>query len=184
MDVNQVSTFLATGAILIGVGVVAIWVTRLVAIWFEPARSLFASLKASFAGYGLWLGGAMAVVAMAGSLYYSQIAHFPPCEYCWYQRIAMYPIGFLSALALWRRDLGLMWYFRLQATVGAAIGAYHYLTQILEFLDGGSCSATAPCTLKYVNQFGFVSIPFMAACCFVLIAVAAHYVVKFQGDNA
>lgn len=126
----------------------------------------------------------VSIGATVGSLLYSEVLGFEPCRLCWFQRIAMYPMALLSALALWRRDLGLMWYFRVQATVGAAFGAYHYLTQVLEFLDGGSCSATAPCTLKYVNQFGFVSIPLMAAFCFVLIAVASHYVVKFQGDNA
>lgn len=120
--------------------------------------------------------------ATLGSLFYSELMHFEPCRLCWYQRIAMYPIAFLSGLALWRRDRTIMWYLRLQAIVGAAIGAYHYLVQTLDILDGGSCSATAPCTLRYVNEFGFVSIPFMAMCCFVLIAVAAHYIVRTEGD--
>lgn len=119
--------------------------------------------------------------ATLGSLFYSEVMGFEPCRLCWYQRIAMYPIAFLSGLALWRRDVGIMWYIRLQAIVGAAIGAYHYLVQTLDVLDGGSCSAAAPCSVRYVNEFGFVSIPFMAMCCFILIAVAAHFVI--QGDS-
>ena len=121
--------------------------------------------------------------ATLGSLFYSEIMHFEPCRLCWYQRIAMYPIAFLSGLALWRKDRTVMWYIRLQAMVGAAISVYHYLVQVLDVLDGGSCSATAPCTLRYVNEFGFMSIPFMAMCCFVLIAVASHFIVKAQGDS-
>ena len=120
--------------------------------------------------------------ATLGSLFYSELMHFEPCRLCWFQRIAMYPIAFLSGLALWRRDRAIMWYIRLQAIVGAAIGAYHYLVQTLDILDGGSCSATAPCTLRYVNEFGFVSIPFMAMCCFVLIAVAAHYITQGEPE--
>lgn len=169
MDVNQVSTFLATGAILIGVGVVAIWVTRLVAIWFEPARRLFASLKASFAGYGLWLGGAMAVVAMAGSLYYSQIAHFPPCEYCWYQRIAMYPLALILPMAALRADTAIRRYVFPLAGIGAAIAAYHYLIQQFPNLSSGVCSTTVPCTAAWVWKFDFVSIPFMALVSFSAI---------------
>ncbi len=120
--------------------------------------------------------------AALGSLFYSEVMAFEPCRLCWFQRIAMYPIAFLSGLALWRRDRGIMWYLRLQAIVGAAIGAYHYLVQTLAISDGGSCSATAPCTLKYVDEFGFVSIPFMAMSCFVLIAVAAHYILRAEGE--
>lgn len=119
--------------------------------------------------------------ATLGSLFYSEVLGFEPCRLCWYQRIAMYPIAFLSGLALWRRDVGILWYIRLQAIVGAAIGAYHYLVQTLDVLDGGSCSAAVPCSVRYVNEFGFVSIPFMAMSCFVLIAVAAHFVL--QGDS-
>jgi disulfide bond formation protein DsbB len=167
---SAILTLLGLVVALVGLGL--LWSGRGERVWEEVGHLLPVLIVV------------VSIGATVGSLLYSEVLGFEPCRLCWYQRIAMYPIAFLSALALWRRDLGLMWYFRLQATVGAAIGAYHYLTQILEFLDGGSCSATAPCTLKYVNQFGFVSIPFMAACCFVLIAVAAHYVVKFQGDNA
>ncbi len=122
--------------------------------------------------------------ATLGSLFYSELMHFEPCRLCWFQRIAMYPLAFLSGLALWRRDRTIMWYIRLQAIVGAAIGAYHYLVQTLDILDGGSCSATVPCTLRYVNEYGFVSIPFMAMCCFLLIAVAAHYIVRAQGEHS
>ena len=35
-------------------------------------------------------------VAMIGSLIYSNIIGFPPCDLCWYQRILMYPIAILS----------------------------------------------------------------------------------------
>ena len=33
----------------------------------------------------------VALIAMCGSLYYSEVVHFVPCSLCWYQRIAMYP---------------------------------------------------------------------------------------------
>ena len=167
---SAILTLLGLALALVGVGVLVAGKGE--RVWSEVGRLLPT------------LVFVVALGATVGSLLYSDYLGFEPCRLCWYQRIAMYPIAFLSGLALWRRDTRLMWYIRAQATVGAAIGAYHYLTQILEFLDGGSCSATAPCTLKYVNQFGFVSIPFMAACCFVLIAVAAHYIVRFQGDKA
>ena len=39
------------------------------------------------------------------------------------------------------------------------------------------CSGTTPCTAKWVNELGFVSIPFMAGCGFaaILLIYAAHW---------
>ncbi|MEM7737254.1 MAG: disulfide bond formation protein B, partial [Deinococcota bacterium] len=34
-----------------------------------------------------WL---IALVATAGSLYFSEVRNFIPCTFCWYQRILMY----------------------------------------------------------------------------------------------
>src|SRR3989304_345409 len=52
------------------------------------------------------LAGGRAVIARAGSLYYSEVAGSPPCEYCWYQRIAMYPLVVILGVAMLRRDRG------------------------------------------------------------------------------
>ena len=34
----------------------------------------------------------LACIAMAGSLFFSQVMNYPPCALCWYQRILMYPL--------------------------------------------------------------------------------------------
>jgi disulfide bond formation protein DsbB len=169
MDVNQVSTFLAVGAIAIGAGVVAIWVTRLLAIWLEPAARLYASVENSFRGYGLWLAWLMAVVATLGSLYYSQIAHFPPCEYCWYQRIAMYPLALILGIAAFKGDALIRRYALPLASIGIAISTYHYTIQHFPNLSSGVCNTAIPCTAALVWKFDFVSIPFMALVSFAAI---------------
>lgn len=169
MSVNQVSTFLALGAILIGAGVVAIWATRIAAIWWGPAMRLYQSIRDSFRGYGLWLAWLMATVAMLGSLYYSQIAHFPPCEYCWYQRIAMYPLAVILGIAAFRDDRRIRVYVLPVATIGISISAYHYLIQHFPSFSAGVCSTAIPCTAALVWKFDFVSIPFMALVSFAAI---------------
>mgnify|MGYP000675204122 CR=1 FL=1 len=35
----------------------------------------------------------VATTATLGSLYLSEVVHLIPCTFCWYQRIAMYPIA-------------------------------------------------------------------------------------------
>src|SRR6185295_7978736 len=53
---------------------------------------------------GLVLAFLFSLASMLGSLFYSQIAGFPPCDLCWFQRIFMYPLVFLLGLALIKKD--------------------------------------------------------------------------------
>ena len=50
------------------------------------------------------LGSSVATVATLGSLYFSEEAGYIPCRLCWYQRIFMYPLPILIALAIARRS--------------------------------------------------------------------------------
>ncbi len=128
-----------------------------------------AGLRAEFVRWALPLGLAVAAIATAGSLNYSEHIGYTPCEYCWYQRIAMYPLVVLFGVALVVKDEKVWRYTMPISLIGAGISIYHY--QLQRWPDqGSSCDAAAPCTFQWVDEFGFVSIPFMALCGFVLIA--------------
>jgi disulfide bond formation protein DsbB len=111
----------------------------------------------------------VAVLATAGSLYFSEVAGFEPCRLCWYQRIAMYPLVVVLAVAGWRRDPGVRRYVIPVAAIGACISAYHYTLEWLPWLDSGACSADVPCTLVWFRQLGFISLPYLALSAFVLL---------------
>ena len=117
----------------------------------------------------LWLAWLVAAVAMAGSLYFSETANFAPCKLCWYQRIAMYPLALLLLIAAVRRDQGIRRYAVPLAVVGAVISAYHYLIEWRPSLGAGTCEISAPCTVPWFREFGFVSLSFMALCGFAAI---------------
>lgn len=165
MSVVAVSTFLALLALLSAASAVGGLVLAAV------SRDAFERVRASVAPIGLWLAWLVAATAMAGSLYLSEVAGFVPCALCWYQRIAMYPMAVLLLIAAVRGDHGFRVYGAALALVGGAISAYHVLVQRLPGLPSGSCSAEAPCTAIYVERFGFVTIPVMALCGFLAIAV-------------
>jgi disulfide bond formation protein DsbB len=118
---------------------------------------------------GLWLAGLVALVTTLGSLYFSQVAHFTPCALCWYQRIAMYPLSIVLLVAAVRRDRGIVWYVVPVATIGALFAAYHTQLQAFPQQHSSFCTIAEPCTVRYVWEFGFVSIPFMALSAFVFI---------------
>ena len=115
------------------------------------------------------LGLAIAAVSTAGSLYYSEVAGYPPCEMCWYQRICMYALVLVLAVAVVGRDRRGGWYALPLALAGLGLSVYHYQLQLFP-AQGSTCDAQAPCTYQWVDSLGFVSIPFMAGCGFVGVA--------------
>lgn len=110
----------------------------------------------------------VAGVATGGSLYYSEVVDFIPCEFCWFQRIAMYPIFALLAVAVVSRTRMPSRYIITLAAIGLALSIYHYQLQLFPE-QGGTCSGPVSCTGKYVEEFGFVTIPFMAGSGFLSI---------------
>ncbi len=112
----------------------------------------------------------LAIGATLGSLYLSEIAHLEPCRWCWFQRIAMYPLALVLTVGWLRRDRGVHLYALPLCIVGFAMSTWHYLLQLFPTLEGSTtCSLTSPCTVRYAWEFGFVSIPYMAGSVFLLV---------------
>jgi len=114
-----------------------------------------------------------AVGATAGSLYFSEIADYIPCTYCWYQRIAMYPMAVIVPLAIALRDRSILRYSLALGLVGLAISIYHIQLQLFPDQSSNSCELTSPCTAKWVEAFGFMTIPQMAGTTFAIIVVVS-----------
>ena len=120
---------------------------------------------------GIWLAWIVALVAMVGSLIYSEVIHFEPCRYCWFQRIAMYPLAVILLVGAMRREFQVKYYALPLALIGLAISAYHHLIETFPSIESGVSCGAVPCTARYVEIFGFIGIPFMAGCGFIVIAV-------------
>lgn len=113
-----------------------------------------------------WL---VATVATLGSLFLSEVAGFIPCALCWVQRGFMYPLALLLAIPRVRAS-SLRW-VPWWALAGGAVSVYHYLEQHLPSLAATDfCDPAVPCSIIWVNEFGFVTIPFMALSGFLAIA--------------
>ena len=153
--------FCALLAIIAGSGAIALVLARVVprgARLIEIVRPL-----------RLWLAWLVAAVAVAGSLYFSESAKFTPCKLCWFQRIAMYPLALLLLIAAIRRDHRIRLYAVPLAAIGGLISTYHYVIEWRPSLGSGACDITAPCTVPWFRQFGFISLPLMALCGFAAI---------------
>lgn len=136
------------------------------------AATISVGIRDSYGEYALFLAWLVALTATLGSLYYSEVANFTPCKLCWYQRIAMYPMSIILGIAAFTRDVRIRRYSLPIVSIGAAISAYHYLLHRFPSLESGaSCDPVAPCTVTWVWEFHFISIPFMALSGFAAIAV-------------
>lgn len=126
--------------------------------------------------FGLAIAAVVAVGATSGSLYFSEIANFNPCEMCWIQRIFMYPLALMLPIAAVRRDRHLIPYAIVVASVGLGFSIYHSQLQLRPD-QSTSCDLLNPCSAKWVEALGFATIPVMAGIAFVLIlaALAANW---------
>ncbi len=155
-------------AIVAAVGAVLLVAARLLA----PRVAFAAELGARVVSLRAPLTLAIAGVAMLGSLYFSESAHFLPCRLCWFQRVAMYPIAAIALIGLIRRDAGARWYILPIAGVGAGISIYHYLIEWGVLNDSETCALFGPsCADVWFREFGFVTLAFGALAGFVSIIV-------------
>lgn len=120
----------------------------------------------------MYLSWAVSVVATLGSLYFSEVVGYPPCTYCWFQRVLMYPLTIWLGIASARKDFGQSLYVLPISALGIGMSTYHYLTQKTSwFAKAGASCGIVPCNIEYINWFGFVTIPFLALIAFILITV-------------
>ena len=159
--------FFALLALLCVAASVGVIILRIVARTSAPARDLLDGL----APLTLPIPALVTAVSMLGSLYFSNVVGYRPCLMCWYQRIAMYPLAVMLVIAAVRRDHSVRRHALPIAVIGAGISTYHWLLERWPTLDTGSCNPEAPCSVPYFENFGFVTLAFMALAAFVTTLV-------------
>lgn len=133
----------------------------------------------------MYLGLLASWVATCGSLFMSQVLGWIPCEWCWYQRIAMYPTAVLLAVGLARRDWNIPKYALWLAVPGAAASIYHILLQKVPAIKAlEQCKSGVPCSQDYLWQLGifpeWMTIPMLALIAFVIVIVASVIALRSQ----
>ncbi len=126
----------------------------------------------------------MTLVATLGSLYYSEIAGFEPCKYCWFQRILMYPLVIIMFIAIRAKDKYVSRYVLPISVMGTLLAGYHYLTQ-LGWLPS-TCIATGysvGCAKVFIMTFGYITIPLMSFTAFLLIVVLQIISKRYSPSN-
>ncbi len=125
--------------------------------------------------YFAWL---ISLVALLGSLFFSEVMRFPPCVLCWYQRIGIYPLVAVFSVGIVYRDTNVKRYAWPLTLFGFGMACYHILVYhhlIPESIT--PCSVGVPCTSRQIEWFGFLSIPLLSLFSFIGIGLC---LVRFE----
>ncbi len=154
------------GQVLVGLGIV-VGVLALAGV-----RGPLDTIRNLLWGYELWGAFVVAAVATGGSLFYSQVALFIPCEFCWFQRVLMYPLSILTLLIAVRGDNRAARYLIPLPVVGAGTSIYHMLIERGVIKEPAKCGLTGGgCGTNWIanHSFGYLTIPTLALTAFLLL---------------
>ncbi len=118
--------------------------------------------------FAAWM---VALLATAGSLFFSYVMEFAPCVLCWYQRIFLFPLVVVLARGLLPYDRGVVRYALPLAGLGWVVAGYHNLVYagiVPESLQ--PCAKGVSCREEYLNLFGFLTIPALSLLAFSTLA--------------
>jgi disulfide bond formation protein DsbB len=132
-------------------------------------------------GWGLifscWL---IAMAALFGSLFLSEVMGLQPCVLCWWQRVFIYPLAVLFLVGLFpqrshagdKTDRAVVRYTLPLAVIGLGFAVYHYLVYagvIPEALQ--PCSEALSCAEIDLQLMGFITIPILSIFAYSAIIV-------------
>ncbi len=127
---------------------------------------------------------AVAFIATCGSLYFSEIRHFPPCVLCWYQRIAVYASMIILLVGVLRKDKNVPYYVLPLTTIGTLISIFHNLLYYKLLPESAApCQAGISCTTQFVEYFGFVTIPLMSLAALLTITISMYLYLRYTRSH-
>lgn len=142
------------------------------------------AMKQFFTRHILAIAFIQAIVTTVGSLYMSEVLHFPPCVLCWYQRIAMYPLVLLIGVGLFTKNKAVPSYVLPLSIFGWMLALYHALLYYHVLPNSYAlCEQGFSCTSQYVSWFGFVTIPLLSLAAFSIIILCMIVYMRYRKEE-
>lgn len=160
---------------LVGIGTIAI-IAFIVVVWImeflkETNNKFFTFLKK----HHFRIAFLMALTAILGSLIYSEIFKFPPCTFCWWQRIFMYPQAIVLGIGIWQKDVKIWMTSIILSGIGLLFSIIHIMIQSGIIGESAACiQGGLSCAKIDVLIFGWITIPIMCLTLFAGILTFAY----------
>jgi len=141
----------------------------------RTASPLPAAAEQEAAGTGwprLFAAWIVSLAATLGALFIGEVMGQVPCVLCWYQRVLMFPLAVILAIASFRADDGVRPYALALAVIGWLVAAYHgllYAGLIPARIE--PCGAGLSCSGSGMTLLGAVPIPYLSVAAFAAIVV-------------
>jgi disulfide bond formation protein DsbB len=145
---------------VVGIGTILLQVSLVVILVGWAIQAPFVQVVAKHAHTLLRV---LFVSAAICSLIYEFGFGYTPCLLCWYQRIAIFPIAILSFTADIRRSALLRTQMLILGVVGFSIALFHNYIDIFPSNGLDVCGQGPSCLVRYVYEFGYITIPVMSA---------------------
>ena len=181
--IHYLNVFLGASAIILQILAVAV----LFLLFFGPKKNTFLDFIEK---HFLVIGFIVSLSAALFSLVYSEIIGFIPCQLCWFQRIFLFPVVFIFAVALWGNSKdkeieikNVVKYATPLLTVGFIISVYQNFVYYFVPDNALSCdSSGVSCFTKNISEFGgYISIPMLSLASFLALftlVLVAHFYKK------
>ena len=136
----------------------------------------YSSFTAWVTIFSAWL---VASVATLGSLFFSEVMMFPPCVFCWYQRICMYPLVVILSAGLFPVSKSVIKFSAPLALIGWVVAVYHNLLYYKILPESAApCVRGISCTTVYIEWLGFITIPLLSLLAFSAILILLFFTNK------
>ena len=114
-------------------------------------------------------------IATIGSIFYSSFLGYEPCLLCWWQRIFLFPQVIILAVAYYKKTKDALIYTLPLSIIGGMFAIYHTYIQYggSEIIPCGTDINSVSCAVRYVFEFGYITIPLMSLTIFTLLIVIA-----------
>ncbi len=176
ITVHYLNVVLGGGAIILQI----FSVVALALLFFRPKENKFLGFIDK---HYLNIGFILSLFAALFSLVYSEIVGFLPCFLCWYQRIFLFPLIFIFAVAIWYKDRKVVKYTLPLICVGFLVSVYQNFFYYFGNSSNLPCDASGvSCYQQLVSEFGgYISIPMLALTIFLAllsVVLVAHFYKK------
>ncbi|MEH6721553.1 MAG: disulfide bond formation protein B [Aurantimonas endophytica] len=125
--------------------------------------------RAWMALFAAWV---IALASTLGALFVGEVMGQTPCNLCWHQRIFMFPLAVMLAIAAFRGDTDVWRYALPLAAIGGLIAGFHgliYLGLLPEAIE--PCGQGPSCASADMTILGGLPLPLLSFAAFALIAV-------------
>lgn len=119
---------------------------------------------------------ALSLFSSVMTLVYSENFGVLPCGLCWFERVFMYGILFMSAVGLYKKEAKQIFpYITTFAWLGGAVALYHHFLQMTATATSHlPCPASGgDCAKRIIFEYGHITFPWMAVVVFATIILTS-----------